>query len=238
MILKAEGISKSYKGRVIINDINLTFKVKEISGILGPNGAGKTTLFSILAGIVIPDSGNVYINDKNITKYKIYQRSRKGIVYLPQDSSIFRGLNVEDNIKAILEISKQKNKIDDQLNELLERFVITHIRKSRAQSLSGGERRKVEIARAIATNPKFLLLDEPFAGIDPISINEITNIINGLKNSGLGIIITDHNARETLKIIDKGYIVANGKILAEGSANEILESELTKKLYLGSTFKL
>ncbi|MBQ8650907.1 MAG: LPS export ABC transporter ATP-binding protein [Alphaproteobacteria bacterium] len=238
MILKAEGISKSYKGRVIINDINLTFKVKEISGILGPNGAGKTTLFSILAGIVIPDSGNVYINDKNITKYKIYQRSRKGIVYLPQDSSIFRGLNVEDNIKAILEISKQKNKIDDQLNELLERFAITHIRKSRAQSLSGGERRKVEIARAIATNPKFLLLDEPFAGIDPISINEITNIINGLKNSGLGIIITDHNARETLKIIDKGYIVANGKILAEGSANEILESELTKKLYLGSTFKL
>ena len=238
MILKAEGISKSYKGRVIINDINLTFKVKEISGILGPNGAGKTTLFSILAGIVIPDSGNVYINDKNITKYKIYQRSRKGIVYLPQDSSIFRGLNVEDNIKAILEISKQKNKIDDKLNELLERFAITHIRKSRAQSLSGGERRKVEIARAIATNPKFLLLDEPFAGIDPISINEITNIINGLKNSGLGIIITDHNARETLKIIDKGYIVANGKILAEGSANEILESELTKKLYLGSTFKL
>lgn len=235
----ANNITKSYGGNLILKGVDVSFSRNEIVGILGPNGAGKTTLFSILTGIIQPNSGQIILNDINITKYSLHERSRMGIIYLPQDSSIFRGLSVEDNIKAVLEI-KHKNKelIDDKLNYLLEAFSIDRLRKSRSTALSGGERRKVEIARAIAADPLFLMLDEPFSGIDPISIIEIMDIIKKLKDLGIGVIITDHNVRETLSILDRGYIIANGTVLFHGTANEILGNEESRNLYLGNNFKI
>lgn len=239
MILKVENITKSYKDRMVLRGVTLTFNTCEVVGILGANGAGKTTLFSILSGIIKPDSGKIILEGCDITETKIHKRASAGIIYLPQDASIFRGLSVEDNIKAILEITyKNEQQISDKLNELLEAFSISHLRKSMAPFLSGGERRKVEIARALATSPAFLLLDEPFSGVDPISISEIVEIIKNLKNSGIGVIITDHNVRETLHVIDRGYIMANGQILISGSSEKISTDEQAKKLYLGETFQI
>ncbi|MBR1480268.1 MAG: LPS export ABC transporter ATP-binding protein, partial [Alphaproteobacteria bacterium] len=218
MILEASNITKSFKDRLVLRGVNLKFSVGEIVGILGPNGAGKTTLFSILVGMVKGDFGTITLDNRDITKLKIHQRSKAGLVYLPQDASIFRGLSVEDNIRSVLQLTcHSKSEIDAALDELLDAFAITHLRKAMAPFLSGGERRKVEIARALATSPSFLMLDEPFSGVDPISVGEIMSIMRDLKNSGIGVIITDHNVRETLQIIDRGYIIANGKILTEGT---------------------
>ena len=239
MILDIENIKKSYKNRMILNEVSLKFSTAEIAGILGANGAGKTTLFSILSGMIKPDDGKIKLAGKDITDTKMHKRANAGIVYLPQDTSIFRGLSVEDNIKAILEITyTDKNQMYDKLDELLEVFSITHLRKSMASVLSGGERRKVEIARALATSPAFLLMDEPFSGVDPISISEIVTIIKNLKSSGIGVIVTDHNVRETLQVIDRGYIMANGKILVSGTSDEIANNEQARKMYLGATFRI
>ncbi len=238
MIFEAKNIAKSFKDRLVLRGINLSFNVGEVVGILGPNGAGKTTLFSILTGIIKADTSEIRLGNKDITKLKIHERSKAGIVYLPQDSSIFRGLTVEDNIKAVLQITySSKEQIELRLNELLDSFSLTHLRKAKAPFLSGGERRKVEIARALATSPSYLMLDEPFSGVDPISVNEIISIIRNLKNLNIGIIITDHNVRETLQVIDRGYIIANGKILTSGTPHEIANDQNAKTLYLGDDFK-
>lgn len=239
MIFEAKNITKTFKDRIVLNGISVHFDQREIVGILGPNGAGKTTLFSILTGITSSESGEISLGGKNITKLQINQRAKAGIVYLPQDSSIFRGLSVEDNIKSILQIKYTNDEqIETRLNELLEAFSISYLKSAKAPVLSGGERRKVEIARALATDPAFLMLDEPFSGIDPISISEITNIIRRLKESGIGVIITDHNVRETLNILDRGYIIANGKILISGTADEITNDENSRKIYLGEQFRI
>ena len=238
MIFEAKNITKSFKDRLVLRGIDLYFDVGEVVGILGPNGAGKTTLFSILTGIIKADTGEIRLGGKDITKLKIHERSHAGIVYLPQDSSIFRGLTVEDNIKAVLQITySSKDQIESRLNELLDSFSLTHLRKARAPFLSGGERRKVEIARALATSPSYLMLDEPFSGVDPISVNEIISIIRNLKNLNIGVIVTDHNVRETLQVIDRGYIIANGKILTNGNPHEIANDKNAKELYLGDNFK-
>ena len=239
MILETSNITKSFKDRLVLRGVNLKFGVGEIVGILGSNGAGKTTLFSILVGMVKGDSGSITLDGRDIAKLKIHQRSKAGLVYLPQDSSIFRGLSVEDNIRSVLQLTCQsKNEINTALDELLDAFAITHLRKAMAPFLSGGERRKVEIARALATSPSFLMLDEPFSGVDPISVNEIMSIMRDLKNSGIGVIITDHNVRDTLQIIDRGYIIANGKILTEGTPDEIVSNQQAKQMYLGETFRM
>ncbi|MDR2598519.1 MAG: LPS export ABC transporter ATP-binding protein [Holosporales bacterium] len=239
MIFKAEQITKSYKGKDVLQGISLAFRQREIVGILGPNGAGKTTLFSILAGITPAEKGRIHLNGCDITNLKLYERARKGIVYLPQDSSIFRGLSVEDNIRAVLQINMTSHEeIENRLDYLLESFSLTHLRNSGAPRLSGGERRKVEIARTLAACPKFLLLDEPFSGIDPISVFEIIEIIRGLKESGIGIIITDHNVRETLNTLDRGYIIADGTVIAEGGIDDILENDEVRKTYLGQSFRI
>ncbi len=239
MFFSAYKIFKSFGGRKILNGLNVSFNQREITGILGPNGAGKTTLFSILTGITKADSGTIMLGERDITNLPIHKRSNFGLIYLPQDSSIFRGLSVEKNIRAILELkNKSKKKIEEKLDKLLNDFSISHIRKSKATSLSGGERRKVEIARALAANPKFLMLDEPFSGIDPISVTEIMNTIRKLSEMGIGIVITDHNVRETLSMVTRGYIIANGNVLFHGSADEILQNDESRKLYLGEEFKI
>jgi lipopolysaccharide export system ATP-binding protein len=239
MTLDVTNVAKSFRERPILRGLTVSFSTGEIVGVLGPNGAGKTTLFSILAGIMKADCGQIRLAGSEITALKIHQRARAGIVYLPQDSSIFRGLSVEDNIKAVLQITYSSRKhVNSRLEDLLDAFSITHLRKSKAPFLSGGERRKVEITRALATSPSFLLLDEPFSGIDPISVSEIMAIIKSLKQQGIGVIITDHNVRETLQIIDRGYIIANGKILTSGSSIEIMNDENAKQQYLGSKFKI
>ncbi|MDR3224608.1 MAG: LPS export ABC transporter ATP-binding protein [Holosporales bacterium] len=239
MMLEAKNIVKIYNGKTVLKSVNLNFNTGEAVGILGPNGAGKTTLFFILTGIVVPTSGDIMLATRNITNSKIHQRARNGLVYLPQDSSIFRGLSVEDNIKAILQVTyKSKKEINSKLDELLESFSLTHLRKAMAPILSGGERRKVEIARALATEPFFLMLDEPFSGVDPISISDIILIIKGLKNSGIGVIITDHNVRETLQVIDRGYIIAAGKILVSGTPEEIANDSTARTSYLGQEFRI
>ncbi len=235
MIFRAENIKKTYNGRHVVNDVSTSFKTGVVTGILGPNGAGKTTFFSILAGLIAPNSGMIFLDECDITFTPVHKRSRKGIVYLPQDCSVFTGLNVEDNIRSILELHVS-NKQDEVLQHLLESFSLTHLRKNKATTLSGGERRKVEIARALAANPKFLLLDEPFSGIDPISVTEISDIIRKLSVMQIGIIITDHNVRETLQILDTVYIITDGKVLTHGTPKEIVEHEDVRRLYLGSKF--
>lgn len=239
LFFSAYKIFKSFGARRILNGIDVSFNQHEITGILGPNGAGKTTLFSILTGITRADSGTIMLGDIDITNLPIHKRSNFGLIYLPQDSSIFRGLSVENNVRAILELKNDSEKeIEETLDKLLDAFSISHLRKSKATSLSGGERRKVEIARALAANPKFLMLDEPFSGIDPISVKEIMDIIRKLNEIGIGIVITDHNVRETLSILTRGYIIANGNVLFQGSADEILRNEESRKLYLGEEFKI
>ncbi|MDR1333199.1 MAG: LPS export ABC transporter ATP-binding protein [Holosporales bacterium] len=235
MLLEARGISKAVKSKVILNNVSLSFNAGEVVGILGPNGAGKTTLFLILSGIATATSGDIVLAGRRITAFRIRQKARAGLVYLPQDSSIFRGLSVEDNIRAILQLRKlSTDEIETQLDELLEVFSIRHLRKARATVLSGGERRKLEIARALATRPSFLMLDEPFSGVDPISIEDIVKTIKTLKRAKIGVIITDHNVVETLRVIDRGYVIVGGRILASGSSSEIAQNEEVKARYLGT----
>ncbi len=232
-------ISKTYGNKKIVRDISITIKRGEIVGLLGPNGAGKTSTFYMIVGLVKPDGGSIILDKIDITKAPIYTRGKKGIAYLPQEPSIFRGMNVEDNLLSIIEIvEKDKNKHQIILQGLLNEFNINHVKKSKSLVLSGGERRRLEIARTLASNPKFLLLDEPLTGIDPVSIEEIKTIIKTLTKKNIGVLITDHNVRETLKIVDKVYIVNEGSIYFEGSPDEAVKNENIKKFYLGSEFKI
>lgn len=236
-ILKVEHLQKSYKERLVIKDINIEVKQGEVVGLLGPNGAGKTTSFYMIVGLIKADNGKIILNDNDITKLPMYVRSKMGIGYLPQEASIFRNMTVEDNIYSILQIvEKNKKERIRKLKELLDEFSINHIKKSMGISLSGGERRRVEIARALASNPSFILLDEPFAGIDPIAVGDIMQIIKQLKDKGIGVLITDHNVRETLAIVDRAYIVYDGKILISGDKEKILNDEKVKEVYLGNNF--
>ena len=232
-------ISKTYGNKEVLREINVSIKRGEIVGLLGPNGAGKTTSFYVIVGLVKPDRGSIYLDKIDISDVPIYSRGKMGISYLPQEASIFRGMNVEDNLLSIIEIvEKDKNKHEILLQNLLNEFDINHVRKSKSIVLSGGERRRLEIARTLASNPKYLLLDEPLTGIDPVSIEEIKLIIKKLKNKNIGILITDHNVRETLKIVDRVYIVNEGAIFFEGSPENAILNEKIKKFYLGSEFKL
>jgi len=237
-ILSAKNLSKSYGKKTVIRDISLDIKQGEVVGLLGPNGAGKTTSFYMIVGLVEADLGNIFIDQIDITLMAMYQRARLGIGYLPQEASIFRGMTVEENIYAILEIAqKDVKKREEKLEQLLKEFSISHIRKSHSLSLSGGERRRVEIARALATEPSFILLDEPFAGVDPIAVNDIRQMVMHLKDRGIGVLITDHNVRETLSIVDRAYIVYDGAILASGAKEEIVNHKEVRKVYLGEDFK-
>ena len=238
--LKAANLAKSYDGRQIVKDVSLEVKSGQIVGLLGPNGAGKTTCFYMIVNLVQADQGTISIDDEDISHLPMHGRAQKGIGYLPQEASIFRKLSVADNIMAILETRKDLNKKQrhEQLEILLDEFHIQHIRASQGMSLSGGERRRVEIARALAAEPAFILLDEPFAGVDPISVADIMAIIRQLKDRGIGVLITDHNVRETLSICEKAYIVGSGHIIAEGTAEEVLANQQVKDVYLGHDFKL
>lgn len=237
-ILSVKNLNKSYGKKQVIRDVSLDIKQGEVVGLLGPNGAGKTTCFYMIVGLVDVGQGNIFIDSLDITTMPMYQRARLGVGYLPQEASIFRGMNVEDNIYSILEITeKDEAKRREKLEKLLEEFSITHIRKSHALALSGGERRRVEIARALATNPSFILLDEPFAGVDPIAVNDIRQMVMHLKDRGIGVLITDHNVRETLSIVDRAYIVYDGMILASGTKDEIVGNDQVRKVYLGEDFK-
>ncbi|EMP4352711.1 LPS export ABC transporter ATP-binding protein [Proteus mirabilis] len=239
-LLKAENLAKAYKGRTVVGDVSLNVNSGEIVGLLGPNGAGKTTTFYMVVGIVARDAGSITIDDEDITLLPLHERARKGIGYLPQEASIFRRLSVYDNIMGILEIRHDltAEQQKDRAEELLEEFNVSHLRNSLGQSLSGGERRRVEIARALAANPKFILLDEPFAGVDPISVLDIKKIIQHLRDYGLGVLITDHNVRETLDVCERAYIVSQGHLIAHGSPEEILANEQVKRVYLGEGFRL
>jgi lipopolysaccharide export system ATP-binding protein len=237
--LSCKDLVKIYSKRKVVDGISLVLRQGEMVGLLGPNGAGKTTTFYMLVGLIKPNNGSIYFNDMEITDLPLYRRAKCGISYLPQESSIFRGLTVEDNFRLILEFYyKDKNIINEKIEELLNEFGLNKVRKSYGYSLSGGERRKVEIARTMIINPKFLLLDEPFSGVDPITIEQIQIILKNLKNKNIGIIVTDHNVYETLKIVDRAYIISEGKVMVEGTPYEISNNELAKKYYLGQKFKL
>jgi len=232
-------ISKSYGNKLVVRDISISINRGEIVGLLGPNGAGKTTTFYIIVGLVKPDTGSIYLDKLEVSSLPIYKRGVMGISYLPQEASIFRGMNVEDNLLSIIEIhEKNRGKQDIILQNLLNEFDINHVRKSKSIVLSGGERRRLEIARTLASNPKYLLLDEPLTGIDPVSIEEIKIIIRKLKQKNIGVLITDHNVRETLKLVDKVYIVNEGAIFFKGNPNDAIEDDKIKKFYLGSEFRL
>lgn len=238
-VLKIEHLSKSYGNHVVLRDISMIAHQGESVGLLGPNGAGKTTAFYCITGQLKASRGRIFLNSQDITNLPFYQRARLHIGYLPQENSVFRGLNVEQNIMAILEVTEPDRKIRKQkLDALLEEFSISHLRHNPATSLSGGERRRVEIARALANDPKFILLDEPFAGIDPIAVNEIRGLVSQLKNRGLGVIITDHNVRETLGITDRSYVLHDGMILKHGTSAEIIRDKMVKKVYLGEDFTM
>lgn len=238
-LLETKGLSKTYSKRHVVKDLNLYVTTGEITGLLGPNGAGKTTTFYMMVGLVKPDAGEIFIDKDDITLLPMYQRARMGISYLPQEPSIFRKLSVEDNIKAVLEIKGLRNdEITVEVNRLLKEFNLSELAQKDAYKLSGGERRKVEIARAIAIGPMFLLFDEPFAGIDPLAIIELKKMLRYLKDKGLGILITDHNVRDTLSITDRAYIISNGEILMEGSPAKIVEDQRVKKAFLGEEFRL
>jgi len=237
--LRIQNIKKSYKNKNVVKDISLEISSGEIIGLLGPNGAGKTTSFYMIVGLIQPEHGSILVDNTDITKKPIHVRSQLGLAYLPQEPSIFRKMNVEENIISILELRKlNKDAIKTKLNLLLNELGIEHIRKNSAISLSGGERRRVEIARCLATNPKFILLDEPFAGIDPIAVLDIQKIIKFLSSRGIGVLITDHSVRETLGICNRAYIVNQGKIFTSGTPNEIVENEKVKNIYLGQDFSL
>jgi len=239
MILRTENLVKKYGVRLVNNNVSYQVEQGEIVGLLGPNGAGKTTSFYMAVGLVKPNSGKVYLDDKDITSLPMYKRARLGLGYLAQEASVFRSLTVEENIRAVLEMTDlsradQKQKVE----ELLEEFHLTHVRKSKGMVLSGGERRRTEIARSLAVDPKFILLDEPFAGVDPIAVEDIQSIVAKLKHKNIGILITDHNVNETLSITDRAYLLFEGKILKQGSAEELAEDEVVRRVYLGQNFEL
>lgn len=238
--LFANNLAKSYKGRAVIVDVSLNIQSGQVVGLLGPNGAGKTTCFYMIAGIIRPDQGKVFIDDKELTRLPMHKRARAGLGYLPQEASVFRKLTVADNIMAILETRSELNRAarNEKMETLLEEFHITHIRDSLGMALSGGERRRVEIARALASEPAFILLDEPFAGVDPISVSDIKDIILQLKSKNIGVLITDHNVRETLDICEKAYIVSEGQIIAEGDSKTVLNNKKVREVYLGQHFTL
>lgn len=238
--LQVNGLAKSYKGRRVVKSVSLQVNAGQIVGLLGPNGAGKTTSFYMIVGLVPSDAGEIILNNEDITIEPMHERARKGIGYLPQEASIFRKLSVYDNIMAILQTQKQLSEVEREgkLEHLLEEFNISHIQNNLGMSLSGGERRRVEIARALAADPKFILLDEPFAGVDPISVGDIKKIILHLKKRGLGILITDHNVRETLDVCEHAYIVSHGELIADGNADQILANKQVRDVYLGEQFTL
>ena len=239
MILRTEKIIKKYRKRTVVNEVSIEVRKGEIVGLLGPNGAGKTTSFYIMVGLIKPLSGDVYLDDVNITKEPMYRRAQRGIGYLAQEASIFRKLSVEDNIKAILEFTKlTKTQQKERLENLLDEFGLQHVRKSPGITLSGGERRRTEIARCLAVDPKFILLDEPFAGIDPIAVEDIQNIVKRLKEKNIGVLITDHNVHETLSITDRAYLLFEGSILKSGTSKELADDPYVRKVYLGQNFEL
>jgi lipopolysaccharide export system ATP-binding protein len=239
MILKAENLVKKYKQRTVVNDVSFDVSQGEIVGLLGPNGAGKTTSFYMIVGLIKPNEGNIYLEGENITKDPMYRRAQKGIGYLAQEASVFRKLTVEDNIMAILEMTGLgKEERREKLEELINEFSLHKVRKNRGDLLSGGERRRTEIARALAANPNFILLDEPFAGVDPIAVEEIQTIVARLKEKNIGILITDHNVQETLSITDRAYLLFEGKILESGTPEVLAANEMVRKVYLGANFVL
>ncbi|MDP1725872.1 MAG: LPS export ABC transporter ATP-binding protein [Bacteroidota bacterium] len=239
MILKSVNLVKRYKKRTVVDHVSIEVHQGECVGLLGPNGAGKTTTFYMTVGLIKPDAGEVYLNDENITDLPMYKRAQKGLGYLSQEASIFRSLSVEDNVKAVLEMTKlTKAEQAEKLESLMEEFGLNRVRKSMGNVLSGGERRRTEIARALAVNPKFILLDEPFAGIDPIAVEDIQQIVAKLKHKNIGILITDHNVHETLSIVDRAYLLFEGRILKGGTAQELADDEIVRKVYLGQNFVL
>lgn len=239
MKLHAENIIKKYKSRVVVKGVSLEVNQGEIVGLLGPNGAGKTTSFYMIVGLIKPNEGKVFLDNKEITKMPMYKRAQLGIGYLPQEASVFRKLTVEDNIKAVLEMTKlSKKEQKEKLESLLDEFSLNHVRTNRGDLLSGGERRRTEIARALAVSPKFILLDEPFAGVDPIAVEDIQSIVSTLKKKNIGILITDHNVQETLSITDRAYLLFEGNILKAGTAEELANDEQVRRVYLGQHFEL
>ena len=239
MLLKSNALVKHYGAKRVVNEVTVSVNTGEIVGLLGPNGAGKTTTFYMFVGLVQPDQGDIFLEDEVITHLPMYKRARKGLGYLPQEASVFRDLSVEDNIKAILEMTKLSAKDQkDKLEQLIDEFSLGRVRKNMGKVLSGGERRRTEIARALATDPHFILLDEPFAGVDPIAVEDIQSIIYKLKSKNIGILITDHNVQETLSITDRAYLLFEGKLLKQGTAEELAEDEMVRKVYLGQNFEL
>jgi len=239
MILKAEKIYKKYKQRMVVKDVSVELKQGEIVGLLGPNGAGKTTSFYMIVGLIKPNSGKIFLDDSEITLEPMYKRAKRGIGYLAQEASVFRKMSVEDNIKTVLEFTTlSKKEQHEKMELLLDEFGLTHIRKSKGDTLSGGERRRTEIARALAVDPKFILLDEPFAGVDPIAVEDIQTIVTKLKNKNIGVLITDHNVHETLSITDRAYLLFEGKILRSGTSEDLANDEEVRKVYLGKNFEL
>lgn len=237
--LVVENLRKSYKKRVVIRDVSLQLRQGEVVALLGPNGSGKTTSFYAIAGLIYPEGGHVRIDGRDVTGLPMYRRAKLGIGYLPQEMSIFRGLSVEDNIMSILDISEPtRQKRCERLEELLSEFSIEHLRRAPALALSGGERRRVEIARCLAAHPKYLLLDEPFAGVDPISVGDIRHLVSDLKKRGIGVLITDHNVRETLEIVDRAYILHDGRVLMSGSPEDVVSNENVRRVYLGDNFRI
>ena len=237
--LRVDRLRKSYKRRLVIRDVSLELNRGEVVALLGPNGSGKTTSFYCIAGLITPDGGRITIDGRDVTLLPMYRRARAGIGYLPQEMSIFRGLSVEDNILAILEVvEKTRARRRDRLEELLQEFSIEHLRRAPALSLSGGERRRVEIARCLASDPRYVLLDEPFAGVDPIAVGDIRHLVGELKTRGIGVLITDHNVRETLEIVDRAYILHDGTIIMSGSADEVVRDETVRRVYLGQSFRI
>ncbi|GAA5035603.1 ABC transporter ATP-binding protein [Marivirga lumbricoides] len=239
MILRADNLVKKYKSRTVVDHISVSVEQGEIVGLLGPNGAGKTTSFYMIVGLVKPNAGEIFLDEQNITKLPMYQRAKRGVGYLAQEASVFRSLTVEENLMAVLEMRKisKKDKVE-KMESLLEEFSLTHVRKNKGMVLSGGERRRTEIARALAMDPKFVLLDEPFAGVDPIAVEEIQTIVGKLKQKNIGILITDHNVNETLSITDRAYLMFEGKLLKAGSAEDLANDEQVRRVYLGKHFEL
>jgi lipopolysaccharide export system ATP-binding protein len=237
--LTARGLRKVYRGRAVVDEVDLTLNQGEVVGLLGPNGAGKTTSFYMIVGFITPDAGHVFIDERDISRLPMYKRARLGIGYLPQESSIFRQLTVEDNVMAVLQSLKMsRGERNRRRDELLEMMGVTHIRRNKGYELSGGERRRVEIARALVTEPKFMLLDEPFAGIDPIAVDDLQTVVSQLRDQGLGVLITDHNVRETLHITDRAYILFEGRIELAGTSEEIVASDKARAIYLGEKFRM
>lgn len=239
MILRSENLVKKYKNRTVANNVSVQVQQGEIVGLLGPNGAGKTTSFYMIVGMVKPNSGKIFLDDRDITAEPMYKRAQLGVGYLPQEASVFRKLSIEDNLRAVLEMTKlTKGEQEKKVESLLDEFALHHVRKNLGDQLSGGERRRTEIARALATDPKFILLDEPFAGVDPIAVEDIQSVVRKLKDKNIGILITDHNVHETLSITDRTYLLYSGEVIKSGSAEDLANDEMVRKVYLGQNFEL